>query len=372
MPILTAAVGAASVTLFLLWLRLPGQFSNPQFWAEDSTVFWLDQYQFGLKAVFYPYAGTLETAPHLIAFFSSFLDPAQAPRAFALGAALFTAWGAASVAASMTSPLMGFLMGSILAAIPYAGDEILGNAVNIQWALAPIMALLLVGDREPGRILSIHNCTIVAIAATTGPFSIILFPVAFARFANQRDAMSSIVMLAGVVQLLTLTKNYPPPSAPSEGTFLHLIDIMIQRGMPATSLSVLAGGALIAMALTAKERRWPRIGLLWAGFGFLAATAFKFRNNPHVFDYANWSPRYFYPFQVCIWWCAISLLFVQQARLAAAMWLAYSVAAYPAGYFRRPPLKDIKWSDSIRDLGAAALEIPVNPEGWKIKIPPRS
>jgi MFS family permease len=366
-----AIILAAVVTFLLLWLRLPGQFFNPQFWAEDSTVFWLDQYQHGLKSFFILQAGTLATAQRLIAFVSSFFNPALAPRAFVLGAIMFMLWGAASVAASISKPLMGFLLGATLAAIPYAGDEILGNAANIQWPLAPVLALLLVSGREHGRALSINNGILAAIAATTGPFSIVLAPVALARFAYRRDVISVIVMLAAVVQLLALTSNYPTPASPDNGSFLHLIDIMIQRGMPATSISVLAGGALVAVALSVEEGQWFRRGLIWAGFGFLAAAAFKFRNNVHVFDYANWSPRYFYPFQVCIWWCAISLLFVQQARLAGAMWLAYSVAAYPADFFQRSPLNDVKWSDEIRGLGITPLEFPVNPQGWKIEIPPR-
>jgi hypothetical protein len=366
---ITTVTAVAVVTIALLWLRVPGQFSNPQFWAEDGPVFWIDQHRYGLARLFTPYNGFIEMAPRLIAFGASFFDPSSAPRLFAVGAVAFTVWAAVSAASSVSNPLMGLLLGSTLAAAPYAGDQILGYALSIQWVIAPVAALLLVADAEPGKFMKINNVLFSAVAALTGPFSIVFSPVAFARYARRRDVSSLVVLAGAVIQFLALTKNYPPRTPPTDGTFLHLVDIMIQRGMPATSLSVLAAGAIIAIALFVPEDRRFRLGLIWAAFAILAATAFKFRHDPHVFDYAHWSPRYFYPFQVCIWWCAISLLFVERARAAGAMWLTYSIAAYPPGYFERGPLKDVNWSEAVRDLGDRPLSIPINPDGWKVEIP---
>lgn len=363
------AVAVSIVTVVLLWLRVPGQFSNPQFWAEDSVVFWLDQYQSGLLRFFNPYAGTMETAPRLIAFGSSFFDISFAPKAFAVGAIGLTTWAAASAALSYSSPVLGFLIGSALVVPPYAGDEILGNAVNIQWVLAPVLTLLLLSERKERGVVFVSNCAFVGIAATTGPFSIILIPIAIARFVKFRDAMSMIVLAAAVVQFLTLAANYPQPTHGAPGSVFHLLNIMLQRGMPATAFSVAAGGALIAVVISTSEGKRQQVGLLYAGFGFLAATVFKFRNDVHVFDFENWSPRYFYPFQVCIWWCAISLLRFRSARLTAALWLLYSVLAYPYGYFQRKPLEDVNWPEAIQDAGKKPLTIPVNPNNWKIEIP---
>jgi hypothetical protein len=267
---------------------------------------------------------------------------------------------------------MGFLMGSLLATVPCAGDEILANPTNVQWVLAPVLGLLLVSDGKPGSLASANHTLMAAIAALTGPFSVIFAPVALIRLRFRADAISIVTIAGAAIQVLMLVYDYPEKTAPSDGTLLHLSEVLVQHSMPSTTFHVLAGGALIALSIFVSEGRWQRSGLLWLAAGTLAATAFKFRHDPHVFDYADWSPRYFYPVQVCLWWCAVSLLFARQGRAAGAIWLTYSIAAYPSGYFQRPPLKDLRWSDSIREIGKTPLVVPINPEGWKVQIPART
>ena len=55
------------VAAIILFIRKTDSILNPQFWAEDRTVFFLDQYHDGVSSVFQPHAGYLHLVPRIIA-----------------------------------------------------------------------------------------------------------------------------------------------------------------------------------------------------------------------------------------------------------------------------------------------------------------
>jgi hypothetical protein len=369
---LAAAFAAAMFAVFLLWLRAPDAFYAPQFWAEDGTLFWLGQYTEGWHAFFTPYAGYLQTAPRLTAFLASFFDVARAPRLYATAAILLTAWASVTAALSVRPPLMSFLFGCALLIPPHSSGEILGNISNTQWFFAPVLGLVLVSETENQPVVAANNTAFAFLASLSGPFSIIAAPLAVLRFWWRRDLLSVLVILGGLVQFVTLLRAYPAPPPSSHGTLGHLLQTMVLRSFPPDSTAVLAGGALLAIALFTRNDRNIRLGVMWVSIAILAATSIKFANDPQAFDGWNNGPRYFYPFHVTIWWCAISLLFIREVRLIGAAWLAFSIMTYPRDQFRRAPLKNVQWYVYTRDLGKHELHVPINPEGWMIDIPPRS
>ena len=64
----------------VLAARRPEMFSNPQFWAEDSTVFYHGAYTRGATAIFEPYASYLHLVPRLTAALAMGIDPRLRPR----------------------------------------------------------------------------------------------------------------------------------------------------------------------------------------------------------------------------------------------------------------------------------------------------
>ncbi|WP_312930666.1 hypothetical protein, partial [Stutzerimonas nitrititolerans] len=67
------------VILFALAYKCNDALSTPQFWAEDATVFFSDQFGHAWPQLFSPYAGYLHTLPRLVAWAASWLSPGKAP-----------------------------------------------------------------------------------------------------------------------------------------------------------------------------------------------------------------------------------------------------------------------------------------------------
>ena len=65
--------------IVLLLLRRPDMLTNPQFYAEDGSVFLRDQLVFPWTAVLFPYNGQFHTLPRLIALFESFFPLIAVP-----------------------------------------------------------------------------------------------------------------------------------------------------------------------------------------------------------------------------------------------------------------------------------------------------
>ena len=60
-------ISAASCAVLILVLRAYEAFGNPQIWAEDGSLFWIQQNTDGLAALFKPYAGYQNLLPRLTA-----------------------------------------------------------------------------------------------------------------------------------------------------------------------------------------------------------------------------------------------------------------------------------------------------------------
>jgi hypothetical protein len=281
-----------------------------------------------------------------------------------------TAWSAATAAAAVRPTLFGFLLGATLVLLPHASGEILSNIANIQWLFAPTLALVLLSEQKDGRLWWINSIAFVTIAGLTGPFSALLLPVSLWRFVRLRDAIAVIAIMTGLVQLavIGLTPAQSVPAGP--GTLGHLAQTMLARTFMPYVPNILIGGALIAISIVTAKFRTLRLGLLYFVFAIMIATFAKFRINPQALDSEFSGPRYFYPPEVALMWCAISLLFTENiGRITGAVYIAFWAMTYPPMHFRRAPLSDLHWQEHIRELGKHEITIPINPPGWIVTIP---
>src|SRR5688500_19803875 len=78
LPLWATLLGCAAI---LVWRRFD-LVMNPQFWAEDSVIFFEQAYNAGWSVLWRPYAGYLHTIPRLVAGVAGQLDPLYAPGIF--------------------------------------------------------------------------------------------------------------------------------------------------------------------------------------------------------------------------------------------------------------------------------------------------
>src|SRR3954452_11878034 len=93
---LIKAAAAALVASVLMAMRAGDSFLHPQFFSEDSVVFFSQQKLLGWPAILLPYAGYLCTAQRLVALVADGLPSAVGPAVYVWSDIGFAAWTAAT------------------------------------------------------------------------------------------------------------------------------------------------------------------------------------------------------------------------------------------------------------------------------------
>jgi len=182
----TPAIAAVWITIFLIRLRAPDVFTHPQMWAEDASLYWLQQYKYGYIMIIKPYAGHLQLLPRLAAQFASFFPYGWAPAVFGMWSVVVTAWAAATISTALCPPWLGLALGATLLLPPHPNGEVFGNITNLQWLTAPAMAVIAGTPPLSGRLGPINQVCFTVVAALSGPFAIFLVPIFGWRFRQRQ------------------------------------------------------------------------------------------------------------------------------------------------------------------------------------------
>lgn len=381
-------------TLFVvagaLYLRKPGVFARPQFWAEDGSIFYYQAVLDRASAVFEPYNGYLHLVMRLTAALAAAGDPLYAPTVFLAVSFLLTL----AVAAACFSPRVDLpcrpLLALSLVLVPHTG-EVFANLTNLQWILALGLLLLLLAEdaRTPWQWGA--DLGGVVLLGLTGPFVVLWLPLFWWRFLRRRTCAAGT--LAGIAAALagvqvTSLFTHPWPQAPGTSPWIDWLRVPSQRlagslFMPAslaehTPLVVMAGvglacfGGMFWLAARAPGRREQRWMMLAAAALIVAGVLYKFRGELGQIRAIGNGDRYFYLPKVVLLWSLVCELPTAGARrwINGAL-LAVSLLASVTS-FRAPDYVDYHWSEyAARIRTGKPVTIPINPPGWSVSFPPR-
>jgi hypothetical protein len=398
-PALAAEPGPAGGRLLLillglaalLALRKPDALLNPQLWAEDGSVFLVEQERLGATAILQPYMGYLHLLPRLTAWSAAqLLDPAWWP-AWYNGVA-FLVW--CGVLARTLSPRLPLPHRPWLALAVLAGPqtgEILGTITNAQWVTALLLVQQALLRRPETTAQRTGDLLLVAGASLTGPFAAALLPLLAWKWWRERDRDAlAALLVAGAAATWQLAHLLPAAGAgAAAGDPLEALAIVTRRlliwpflgpaaahGLPAgviAGVGLALGPALLAWALRPHPRREMRLRLLGAAGLLLAAGVLRTRPDTWPQDDLNFADRYFFlPRLLLVWLVILELDAVP--RLAA--WGArLALAAYvllPVPRFILPAAPDYRWREQCAPIRAGTpARIPILPEGWILDYPGR-
>ncbi|WNC89087.1 hypothetical protein RI103_15535 [Paraburkholderia sp. FT54] len=209
------------LALVVLFIRMHGRLTRGYLWAEDAPIFIKEGFELGARAIITPYAGYLHAVPRiLVHVYTWFGSVVSTPHAFAWLTTSATVVSCAYlyVIASRYLPRAGaYLIGLSPVLIPHNGEAWL-NITNLQWVLAPVL-LAMIWDcaqrTDANRIVG--RCVAIGLLSLTGPFSILLSPVAalgiVAHVKKSGKRLCTlpllIVVACGLVQLVTLMTSPP-------------------------------------------------------------------------------------------------------------------------------------------------------------------
>lgn len=385
--------------------RRPEVLLHAQFWAEDGTVWYAEAYNTGgLRALFVPVVGYFQTLPRLTALLGTAVPLSLAPLLFNLVAVtiqiLPVAFLLSDRLAGWASRNTRFVLAFIYVVLPNS-HQVHGNITNSQWHLATLAVLILAADPPPSRLWAAFDLTLLAACALTGPFAIVLAPLAvWVWVARDRERWRGVraSVIAGGALLMAATLLFSGSArivadrAASPILLVHILARQVvlplfvgRRGL--YDFVPDAGGplvvAILAVALflgiQAYVRRYGPLELklvVLFGAGVLAASLAR----PMV-ESPQW-PILAAAGGIRYW------LIPMFSLCASAAWLAGHGGSRPSRFmaaamliamlggivqdFGHPRYADLDFPEHVREFesrpAGARVEIPINPEGWSMTL----
>ena len=257
---LGAAGAGVAATLVTLLVRSAGAPLLDTVWAEDGSEFLANALVLDpLASLFEPYSGYLHLVPHLAAEIATALPVSAAAEVLAVAAAIVTTSCALIVfhaaAGHVPSPWVRGPLAGLMALVPLSGWEAIGNVANLHWYLTftAFWVLLWRPTTWAGSALS---ALLLASTALTAPQSVLLAPLALARFGRPRELRT--VVPSGVFVVAIGAQLAVIASVVDAGTGLV--------GAPAETIARAYGQRVLATAVTGHQlsaRLWDLAGWAW-------------------------------------------------------------------------------------------------------------
>lgn len=392
----TARIGVATQCVVLLvcvvgvYLRVPDRFANPQFWAEDGMVMFVQAVTGGFSSVFAPYGGALYLYERLIALFAVQFSWEHTPAIFMafawLAFATTTLWCLSDRLPFGKAARIGMALCLSYAAVK---NETYLNVANSIWLLCGCGLLLLIMSRDPvttgQRAFDYCICLLVGL---TGPFCIVYAPLFLIKAALERRRHAFILL--GVIAVCSAAQVACLPSRSYEiiggvlntsvAQFLSVVDFRFlwmfigYTAVPFRTLPLWAG------ALTFAGIAALYVATLWQNYnagGFphtvpllacaivIVSVVIQYREMPEALINAA---RYFYVPIVTFLWGLI--LAAERRPLLFAPLVACSFAAFlshPA--WDEYAMPDLNWRGYANCLRTRPdCVAPIHPAGFGLNI----
>lgn len=375
----------------ILAARRPSLLVNPQFWAEDGSLFFFQGWEYGLRALVEPYAGYLHTTQRLVTALALRFDPRWTPAIFVGATFAFTLYVAARTQSARLPfrPHVAYALAIVL--VPDASDVLL-FLVNLQWVFAGGLLLLLISADARTPFQRAHDTVAALLLGLTGPFSVLFAPLFVWRAAHRRTSAS--LLLAILVVACALVQAWfirqTPVAVPDTRAAVEyvvaipgmrllgslLVGHWIPPHYPVALETVLGGVTLLGLAALALRPGQARLERVWLALALLALLAAALLRCRHVLPglcQAGFASRYFFAPQLIALWLVIALATDARPWLArtAAIALLWMLAVN-LPRFAEPALVDQQWPVHAARLRAGeAVTVPINPPDWSFSVPAR-
>lgn len=275
----------AALSVLVTVARRPDALFHAQFWAEDGKVFFEQAWNTGrLHALVTTYSGYLELLPRAAAFLGVSVGLRWAPLTFNLAALVFQVVPAVFFASRRCQSLVPgrgirLLIAAVYLLLPNAEIDL--NITNVQWHVVLLAFLIIVATPPRSRLAKTVDCAIVVASALTGPFGLLLVPIAAIWYWRRRAAATLLLLasasMATAVQLFASFSSAPRPTANLGASLHRFVEILANRLFLAGSFGQDQGAKIvITPSDTSHVFAWSTVVVI---FG-LSVFAFVFWRGP--------------------------------------------------------------------------------------------
>jgi hypothetical protein len=367
----------------VLFYRKPDALLNPQFWAEDGTVFFQDNYARGLAVIFAPHAGYFQLLLRLIAYLAGWFPLELQPAAYNYFSFGITIAVVAKLFSKRLHFPRPFLFAAAVPLMTHTG-EILLCLTNLHWITSLLLVFLLIQDHPASKMEAFGDLAILVLMGLTGPHIIFLAPLFLLRLGLQGwqkwDAIQAgAAVLIAVIQIVALRQ--PPVAHFPTPPFSEWLQVFAWKPV-APLLFGWHIGAYISPVVTAfllcglltlvfwSIRLRPNhvhavLMIMSSGILALVSVAYRFTSTQRFFDGAGAGERYFLVPRLALVWSFI-LCVESDWRRSKVIAVVFAMAFCAAmADFQVPPLPDLRWTEQVANLRSGKADtLTINPVGW--------
>jgi hypothetical protein len=396
----------------VIFARRPDVLIHPEMFAEDARIYYQDVYNLGLKrTLILPQAGYFQTFSVLTAWVARFFSLAAAPFVMALFALTVQALPVGLLLSRRAQAFAPDLRVRIVIAVVYLllpnGPELDATMVNAQWFLAVAALIVVLLGPPAGRWMRLGDGAILLLSATTGPFVLILAPVAWIRRYLRGDdhvrrweaLMLSACFVLQVIALAVISHHdasnpaVEPRPSPSLGATPALFAKMVggrvllgtvlgeSTGMtaaPALQWGAIAFAIVVVLLVLRAQRFEVLAGLALAGFVLAGALINPSTASPAWPLLTTLPPstqRYFFlaefAWAVTLVWIAATAT-RRITRLTGWAVVAAVILVAAIGHWSFPAEPPDGFSVAAHRFEAApngtSVSVPAEPSGWSMLL----
>lgn len=264
-------------------------------WAEDGPVFYQDASEYGLASLLKPYAGYLHLYPRLVAILSMVFPASLIPFVF------FGGWLASIVLLFWTLrraladrphyAALAFIIPLLAIMQPHSGETFL-SLTNAQWWLASSLAVIASMPWMFGRRVT----PIAVVLSLTGPFSVLIFPVAAIQCWRHKRYALLIAMAVGAAAQVAMLLSNPRPSQELDQNIYHWlsnIELFFTFGGASTFVTTISVVFWVGFLISMIRPAAGSYALISCAFFIYAASMYSLKGMPAEISPINNAARYF-------------------------------------------------------------------------------
>ena len=394
------------VSILVVISRRPDAILSPQFFAEDGTFWYADAYNTGwCHSLLLSHAGWLQTVPRLSAALSLIVPLGSAPFVLNFIAVILQVLPIVVLTSARSrswAPLnVRMLLAVAYVALPNS-RELEAAISQSQWHLAFLAALVILAVPSANKIWKAFDAAAVVLSGLTGPFCLVLLPLAAAMWFWRRRRWR--LVLTGLLAVGTAIQLYVIATAPAAARAHPILG-----ATPTLFFRILTGNVYLATIFgqNSSFAKSPAFLCLIIAILATAIIAYSFvRSNAEfrlfilfclvIFGVSLYSPmvsvdqpqwqvlssapglRYwFFPMLAFVWatiWCAFAAS-VKQLRIACGALLVLMIygAAKDWIYPAYPPTTFPLLAQQFETLPTGQEMIfPLYPNGWSMLLTKRN
>jgi hypothetical protein len=394
----------------IIFFRQPDAFLRPQFWAEDGKVWFADAYNLGaLRSLVRPQDGYFQTVSRITADVSLAVPIERAPLIFAIGALLLQMTPFALLLSRRLQLLIPNYRTRLILATLYLllpnTTELHGNITNGQWYLALAACLIVASDNDGSGFWNVCDLILLVLAGLSGPFALLLSPIALAQwfYTRQKQALRRLLVLVTTALLQAIAilfVSHAGRLAHVPVVTIRLLSAVVLRQVLVSSLIgargylwlignvpnyimlVSALGMFVSSLVIYAVLKGPlglRLFVAFAGLvlavSFLSPTGdFTTYSALKLLSRSTDGVRYWLIPISAVFACLVWDLSSSNHKLVkylAGICLLVAVVGMVVD-FQHPTYVDYNFSDRVRELEhlspGQTLSFPINPPGWTMKL----